>query len=237
MRTARLTGLVLAVLIASPVVAMADRVIMRDGSSFEVRGFKITDSAVTVALSGRTWSVPSELVDLEGTRQANGMSSADTRSPGWSRGTGPIAEPSPPETLKTVTPEPPTRPEPVAVEEKETLEEPEAEPSTAQAEAKVDYEEAMARAKAEYEETMRSIAREQEQLKRRVKELEIANAAQEETLEESEAELSTALAEAKADYEEAARFRWRRPSTATARPACRHPRSPTWRSPPAPTRG
>jgi hypothetical protein len=61
----------------------------------------------------------------------------------------------------------------------------------------------MARAKAEFEETLRSIAGEQEELKRRLEELEIANAAQEEPLEESEAEASTALAEAKADYEEA----------------------------------
>lgn len=202
MRTPRLTGLVLAVLIASQVVAMADRVMMNNGSSFEVRGFKITDGVVTVALSGRTWSVPSELVDLEGTRQANGMSSTDMRSPGWSRGSEPIVESREPETDKTVTPEPSASPETVAFAEEETLEEPEDGPLIALAEAKIDDEEAMARAKAEYEEAMRSLAREQEQLNRRVEELEIAKAAQEETLDESEAEPSTAQAEAKADYEE-----------------------------------
>jgi hypothetical protein len=53
-----LTGIVLAVLIVGPVVAMADRVVMKNGSSFEVRGFKITEGVVTVALSDRTWSVP-----------------------------------------------------------------------------------------------------------------------------------------------------------------------------------
>jgi uncharacterized coiled-coil protein SlyX len=131
------------------------------------------------------------------------MSSAETRSPGWSRGSEPIADPRKPEAVKTITPEPPTPPEPLAFEKEETLEEPAVGPSIALADAKADYEEAMARAKAEFEEAMRSIAREQEQLKRRVKELEIANADQEATLEESEGEPSTALAEAKADYEEA----------------------------------
>ncbi|HXV62695.1 MAG TPA: hypothetical protein VEK15_18490 [Vicinamibacteria bacterium] len=144
MRTPVLSGLVLAALIASPVLAVTDRVIMKDGSSYDVRAFEITDNVVNmVALNGRSWSVWSELVDLKATRQANHMPSGVHFSPSW--GGEAIEEPLETERLEPVLiePEPPAEPlpaepvpeeptvpeEPVAVEEEEeTLEEPEAEP-------------------------------------------------------------------------------------------------------------
>ncbi|HSF18087.1 MAG TPA: hypothetical protein VLK65_21300 [Vicinamibacteria bacterium] len=154
MRTPGLAGLVLAVLIASPVIAMTDRVIMRDGSSYDVRGFEITDNVVNmVALNGRSWSVWSELVDLEATRRANHMSPGGHLSPSWGGGQEtmekplgterlepviiepePPAEPLPVERLpdEPMMPEAPVQPESVALEEEEeeTLEEPAAEPVT-----------------------------------------------------------------------------------------------------------
>ena len=193
-----LTGLVLAALIASPVVATADHVMMKDGSLFEVRGFEIAGSVVAVALPGRTWPLRSELVDLEGTRQANGMSSADVRSPGWSGRHEPVAVEGEEaleamakaraeyeEALRSITREQEQlrlRIKELAIAKTahaETLEESRAEPSPAPAQTPADNDAALARVIAEYEEAIRLIKKAQEELERRVAELEAAKTAQE----------------------------------------------------------
>lgn len=175
------TGLVLAALIASPVVARADRVMMKDGSSFEVRGFEIAGSVMAVALPGRTWPLRSELVDLEGTRQANGMSSADVRSPGWTGRHESVAGEGE-EALEAMAKARAEYEEALAIAKtahEETLEQARTEPAPAPAETPAENDEALARVIAEYEEAIRLITKAQEELERRVAELEATQTAQE----------------------------------------------------------
>ena len=90
---------------------------------------------------------------LEETRRANAVPLVDARSAGSDQRTESVAEPSDPETVEPL------------------LEE--------LAKAKVEYEEALARATVEYQAATRAVAREQGQLEQRIKELEIAQVAQE----------------------------------------------------------
>ncbi len=175
------TGFVLAALIASPVVATADRVMTKDGSLFEVRGFEIAGSVVAVALAGRTWPLRSELLDLEGTRQANGMSSADVRSPGWSGRHEPLgeAEFDYGEAMANARAEYAEALAIARTAHEETLKKPRAKASPAPAETPADNDEALARVIAEYEEAIRLITKAQQELERRVAELEAAKTAQE----------------------------------------------------------
>jgi hypothetical protein len=168
-----------------------DRVMMKDGSSFEVRRFELAARMVTIqGLDGRVWTVWSELVDLDATRRANGMSAADLRSPGWTRESQSLdAAPA----TAAVGPGLPTsagaaplsgaaNAAPLSREASRiasavqalTLAEPGAAASATSPVEPVDYDAALARATAQYEAAVRSIAAEQERLERRVKELEHA---------------------------------------------------------------
>ncbi len=99
------------------VPAGADVLVLQGGSRSEVTGFELVGRAVhIVTLNGKTYSIIRDAVDVEATLQANGMTPAETASPGWKHPqAAPPTAPEPPKPAPAKRSLPPKRAEPPKV--------------------------------------------------------------------------------------------------------------------------